>query len=361
MSHERLLVLDFGSQYTQLIARRVRELNVYSEIFPFSASADEIKRLAPQGLILSGGPQSVYDEGAPQGDPKILELGIPVLGICYGMHWMCRALGGKVAASSKREYGHAEISPRRESAFLQGVADRVRVWMSHGDRVEALPEGFQSIASSDNSPFAAVENPDKKMVGIQFHPEVSHTPQGKPMLRNFLYEICGFRGGWTSARFIEDTVGAVRKKVGDGTVVCGLSGGVDSSVAATLIHRAVGDQLQCIFVDTGLLRLDEGDIVMKIFAEKLRLKAHRVDAGERFFALGRRVVTRVRDLFPSLVGDAHLVDRRWKRRLCPGDGSSALPGGNPSRSGLVRFGDLGPEDVGSFFGRFGLGHPLGDR
>ncbi len=284
MAHERLLVLDFGSQYTQLIARRVRELNVYSEIFPFSAPADEIKRLAPKGLILSGGPQSVYDGGAPQGDPEILKLGIPVLGICYGMHWMCRALGGKVAASSKREYGHAEISPRRESPFFQGLSEKQQVWMSHGDRVEALPEKFQSIAASDNSPFAAVENPDKKMVGIQFHPEVSHTPGGKEMLRNFLYEICQFRGDWTSGRFVEETVEAVRKRVKDGTVVCGLSGGVDSSVAATLIHRAVGDQLQCIFVDTGLLRLDEGDVVMKIFAVQLRLKAHRVDAGERFFA-----------------------------------------------------------------------------
>jgi GMP synthase (glutamine-hydrolysing) len=286
--HELLLILDFGSQYTQLIARRARELGVYSEIAPFNLPMDEIRRRAPKGIVLSGGPQSVYAKGAPQGNPELFSLGTPLLGLCYGMQWACHALGGKVQGSGEREYGHAEIDLEKH-AFWKGLEQREKVWMSHGDRVETLPEGFRVIASSGNSPHAAVACENLRFVGIQFHPEVAHTPHGSRMLENFLKGMCGFRGDWTSAAFIEEQTEAIRARVGKSKVICGLSGGVDSSVAATLIHEAVGGQLECIFVDTGLLRLYEGDKVMQAFSEKMHFHVRRVNAAERFFAALRGV------------------------------------------------------------------------
>jgi GMP synthase (glutamine-hydrolysing) len=278
--HETVLILDFGGQYTQLIARRVRELGVYSEIVPFNISAEELRRKNPQGIVLSGGPSSVYEEGAPHPDPAVLQMGVPVLGICYGVQLMAYFLGGEVAPSDRREYGQAEIDVKAESKLLAGLPSPLKVWMSHGDNVSRQPEGFVITAATEAA-IGAVEDPQRNLYGVQFHPEVAHTPQGKEILRNFLVNVCHLRCDWTMASFIETTVKDIKHRVGDGRAVCGLSGGVDSSVAAALVGRAIGDRQTCIFVDTGLLRKNEYEEVLEAYCE-MDLNVIGVAAGERF-------------------------------------------------------------------------------
>jgi GMP synthase (glutamine-hydrolysing) len=289
---DKILILDFGSQYTQLIARRIREIGVYSEIFSCECSADEIKRFAPKGIILSGGPETVTSEDTPRAPQVVFEAGVPVLGICYGLQTMTEQLGGKVESSHHREFGYAQIRARGHSKLLLDIEDHVSpegyglldVWMSHGDRVTELPEGFKMIASSDGAPIAGIANEEKHFYGLQFHPEVTHTKQGGRILSRFVLEICGCEALWTADNIIEDSIRAVRAQVGSDQVILGLSGGVDSSVVAALLHKAIGDQLTCVFVDTGLLRLNEGDQVMAMFAEHMGIKVIRVDAEARYMA-----------------------------------------------------------------------------
>jgi len=284
MERSFVLILDFGSQYTQLIARRIREQHVYCEIQPCTIDIEEIRRLAPSAVVLSGGPASVFEEGAPRVDEGVFELGVPVLGICYGMQLFCHLLGGQVEPASEREYGAATIRVKKAEGVFEPFdpgAD-LEVWMSHGDRVAQLPEGFETLASTDNAPFAAVGNAERKIYGLQFHPEVAHTPQGPELLGAFLFHICGLKADWTPGSFIEETVEKVRATVGDGQAICGLSGGVDSSVAAILVQRAIGERLTCIFVDNGLLRKGEATEVVKTFRDHFHLKLIHVDASEQF-------------------------------------------------------------------------------
>jgi GMP synthase (glutamine-hydrolysing) len=279
---ERILVVDFGGQYTQLIARRVREVGVYSEILPFDASADEIRAFAPTGIILSGGPESVGEAGSPQiGDP-LIEAGVPVLGICYGMQALAAKLGGAVAAADHREYGYAEVRLTGEDPLFRGLGPGLKVWMSHGDRVEKLPKGFTAIGSSANSPLAAMANVDRKIYGLQFHPEVTHTEHGLDIIRRFVLEICGCAPVWTAKNIVAEHLDKIRATVGKERVLLGLSGGVDSTVVAALVHEAIGDQLVCVFVDTGLLRLNEGDQVMSVVKKHLGANVIRVDAEKIF-------------------------------------------------------------------------------
>jgi GMP synthase (glutamine-hydrolysing) len=283
---DRVLILDFGAQYTQLIARRVREHGVYCEIQPGTISAAAVAAWKPAGVILSGGPASVYEPGAPQLDLAVLELGVPVLGICYGLQLLARGLGGVVEPAEEREYGRALLKLGREDALFAGLpggAER-SVWMSHGDRVLRLPPGFVVLATSENSPFAAVRHRERPIFGLQFHPEVVHTEGGSELLRNFVHEICGCSHSWTMEAFVEEAVAALRGQVGEGRAVCGLSGGVDSSVAAALVQRAIGERLTCIFVDHGLLREGERGEVEREFREHLGMRLVCVDASRRFLA-----------------------------------------------------------------------------
>jgi GMP synthase (glutamine-hydrolysing) len=285
----RLLILDFGGQYTQLIARRVRESGVYSEIHPWDMDESALRAFAPDGVVLSGGPESVNVDNPPRVAQAVFELNVPVLGICYGMQAMAAQLGGKVESPEHREFGYAEITPL-ESELLAGLNDGdddaplLKVWMSHGDRVEALPDGFVATGRSANSPLAAMEDRTRQYYGVQFHPEVTHTPQGQAIIDRFVRDICGCPGDWTAANIVADAIAKVQTTVGDGRVLLGLSGGVDSSVAAALLHKAIGAQLTCVFVDHGLLRYQEGDQVMATFAEHLGVNVIRVDAAERFFS-----------------------------------------------------------------------------
>jgi GMP synthase (glutamine-hydrolysing) len=279
---ETVVVIDFGSQFSMLIARRVRECHVYCELVPHDVPWETIEKLKPRGVILSGGPASIYELGAPTIPNWVFEKGLPVLGICYGMHALAHQLGGKVVAADEREYGHAILNQGDvESPIFDGVPHSMPVWMSHGDRIVQLPPGFQSIAYSDNSPFAAMSD-GKNIFGIQFHPEVVHTPHGKQLIENFLYKACGLRGDWTPGNFIADGINRIRKQVGDGKVICALSGGVDSAVAAMLVHKAVGDQLTCIFVDNGLMRREEPERVVDTFGRHMEIKLVHVYAAERF-------------------------------------------------------------------------------
>ena len=283
-SRQLVLILDFGAQYSQLIARRVRELAVYSEIHPFSMPLEDIRKRQPIAIILSGGPSSVYDEGAPQVSPELLSLGVPVLGICYGAQLVARLLGGRVAAAEKREYGRAHVAVKAASDLFHGFqpGEDLAVWASHGDRVEELPAGFVLTGESPNAPNAAFADPARKIHCVQFHPEVAHTPRGEEILANFLFRIAGARPSWTMHSFVEQAVAAIRDKVGQGRVVCGLSGGVDSSVAAALVHRAVGDRLTCIFVDNGLLRAGEREGVEAVFRGAFAIDLRVIDAEKRF-------------------------------------------------------------------------------
>ncbi|MFC7419541.1 glutamine-hydrolyzing GMP synthase [Iodobacter arcticus] len=286
---DKILILDFGSQVTQLIARRVREAHVYSELHSFDVSIDFIREFKPTGIILSGGPNSVY-ESDYQADPKLFELGVPVLGICYGMQWMAESLGGKVEAGTVREFGFAEIGAQASSKLFGGLEDRknsagqsvLEVWMSHGDKVTALPAGFSVIASNEACPIAAISDEARGFYAVQFHPEVTHTLKGREMINRFVLDICGAKPSWTMPNYIDVAVAKIREQVGTDEVILGLSGGVDSSVAAALIHRAIGDQLTCVFVDNGLLRLNEGKQVMDTFAKHLGVKVIHVDAAAQF-------------------------------------------------------------------------------
>lgn len=280
--NETILVLDFGSQYSQLIARRIRECKVYSRIVPFSTPVEKIREEAPMGIILSGGPASVYQDNAPKCDPEIFNLGIPVLGICYGLQLTVMTLGGKVARGHAREYGKAEIEITGESSLLDGLPSPLQVWMSHGDKVTALPEGFVTTAKTTNTEFAAIRHTEKKIYGIQFHPEVVHTHRGTEIIRNFAMRICGCSGNWTMESFIERSVREIQEKTAGQKVILGLSGGVDSSVAAALIHKAIGDKLTCIFVNNGLLRKNEAERVQELFAGSFKMNLVYIDATDRF-------------------------------------------------------------------------------
>ncbi len=283
-ANQTVIVLDFGSQYSQLIARRIRECNVFSKIVPFKISAGEIKKEKPAGIILSGGPASVYQANAPKCDPEIFKLGIPILGICYGLQITSQILGGKVVKGTAREFGRAELEVVADSALFAGLERKLTVWMSHGDKVLAIPEGFSAIARTGNTEFAAVSDDRRKIFGIQFHPEVVHTPKGKKIIENFCLKICGCKGDWTMESFIDQSICEIRNKVGSGHVILGLSGGVDSAVAAALIHKAIGKQLTCIFVNNGLLRKDEVEKVAHVFRKNFKLDLRVADAEERFLA-----------------------------------------------------------------------------
>ncbi|GIP49798.1 GMP synthase [glutamine-hydrolyzing] [Paenibacillus sp. J53TS2] len=280
--NEMIVVLDFGGQYNQLIARRIRDLGVYSELMPFNTPVERLREIAPKGIVFSGGPSSVYAEDAPHIDPAVYDIGVPIFGICYGMQLMAHQLGGKVERAAKREYGKADVDFAEHSALTRGLDAKQTVWMSHGDHVTQLPDGFVVDASTEHAPIAGFANPNRNMYGVQFHPEVRHSVHGNEMIRNFLYEICGCEGNWSMETFIEDAMRDIRDKVGDGKVLCALSGGVDSSVVAMLIHKAIGDQLTCMFIDHGLLRKGEAESVMETFVGKFDMKVVKIDARERF-------------------------------------------------------------------------------
>jgi len=283
----KILILDFGSQYTQLIARRIREIGIYSEIHPFNYPLEKIKTFAPDGIILSGGPASVLEEGSPRCDIGVFEVGVPILSICYGMQLMAQLLGGRVEKGEKREYGPAEIFILKASPLFADfpLNTPVMVWMSHGDRVVAVPPGFYTLTQSPNSPIAVMANEEKRLYGLQFHPEVVHTPEGKKIVANFLFHICGLKPDWDMGSFIEQTIPKIRAQVGKSNVVCALSGGVDSSVVAVLLNKAIGKRLHAIFVNNGLLRAGEVEEVKEVFTQKIPLNFHYVDAEERFLAI----------------------------------------------------------------------------
>ncbi len=278
---DTVLVLDFGSQYSQLIARRIRELKVYCELVPGTTPAEELARRRPRGLVLSGGPSSVYDEGALRPDSSIYSLGVPILGICYGMQLLAHDLGGRVRPGTRHEYGMASVVVDRQEGVFAGLGGELAVWMSHGDVIEELPVGFAAVAHTANSPVAAMAD-ESGRIGIQFHPEVAHTPRGTDLLRNFLYGSCGCQGGWEAEGFVSHAVEEIRRQVGSGRVICALSGGVDSAVTATLVHRAVGDQLTCVFVDNGLLRRGEADRVIEVLMRGMQMRIVRMEAEDRF-------------------------------------------------------------------------------
>ncbi len=281
--HQHVLIVDFGSQVTQLIARRLRESGVYCEVHPYNRLGDGfLARFAPRAIILSGGPSSVHWANSPRAPQAVFDLGVPILGICYGEQVICTQLGGEVAASDEREFGRAEIEIMQSSPLLSGLSDSETVWMSHGDRVEAIPEGFTVIAKSANAPFAAIADENRRIYAVQFHPEVIHTPCGAKILRNFTHGIAGLNGDWTMAAFREEEIAKVRAQVGTSKVICGLSGGVDSSVVAVLLHEAIGEQLTCVFVDTGLMRANEADEVVTMFRDHYNIPLVHVDAGDEF-------------------------------------------------------------------------------
>ena len=282
MDGDWIAILDFGSQYSQLIARRVREQGVYSELIRFDTPASELAERKPAAIIFSGGPSSVFEENAPIGDEEILNMGIPVLGICYGMQMITRMLGGHVKPGKEREYGDATISISDKSNLFIDMPNELNVWMSHGDQADSLPEGFSALASTSTCPYAAIGNPDRRIFGLQFHPEVVHTDKGTDILRHFIFEVAGCTGTWKMEEFIKSQVAAIREKVGDDHIVCGLSGGVDSSVVAALLHKAIGDQLHCIFVDNGVLRYQEVEEVEETFGNHFGMNLTVVRAGDRF-------------------------------------------------------------------------------
>jgi GMP synthase (glutamine-hydrolysing) len=286
---EKILIIDFGSQVTQLIARRIREHHVYCEIFPYNKiDSTFLEAFAPKGIILSGGPASVTEGQSPRVDEAVFDYGVPILGICYGQQLMCNALGGVVSSDDHREFGRAFVNILESSLLFDGlwnIHETRQVWMSHGDRVDSLPGGFRVVAESKGAPYAAIECEKRKFYGVQFHPEVTHTPEGGRLLENFVRKICQCHGKWTMSSFVADSVERIKKQVGDKTVVCAVSGGVDSSVVAALLHKAIGDQLHCVFVDTGFLRKDEGVNVRKRFEEKFHIPIHYVDASQKFMGL----------------------------------------------------------------------------
>ena len=349
--HQTVLVLDFGSQTTQLIARRVREAGVYCEIHPYTLPLERVRALAPEGIILSGGPASVYDEGSPQLDPALLDLtredgsAVPVLGICYGLQAMAHVMGGEVKPSGRREYGRAALLIDRPEGLLDGVDDGAVVWMSHGDHLTRTPDGFHVIAHTDNAPIAALHHDSRPLYGVQFHPEVVHSEPGAQILSNFVLTVCGCRGDWSAAHFVEEKVAELREQIGDEHVILGLSGGVDSSVAAALLHEAIGDQLTCIFVDNGLLRKGEFQQVQDTLADGFDLRLEAVDAGALF--LERLAGVSDPEQKRKIIGNtfvevfeqatASVVERAGRRpkflaqgTLYPDVIESVSPGGGPS-------------------------------
>jgi GMP synthase (glutamine-hydrolysing) len=333
-AHSRILILDFGSQYTQVIARRVRELQVYSEIVRFDIPAAEVAQLKPNGIILSGGPASVYDKGAPHLDPKIFSLGIPVLGICYGLMLMAHHLGGKVVFTGRREYGAGMLRVTSDSQLFDGLGAQLDVWNSHGDEVTALPEGFRVVATTEGCDYAAVEDRQRKLYGLQFHPEVVHTSRGKEILQNFVYHICHCAMDWTMRSFIEEACERIQRQVGDEKVVLGLSGGVDSSVVAALLHKAIGDQLTCIFVNNGLLRAREEEVVQRVFGENFHIKLKYVDASQRFLEKLRGVIDPEQKR--KIIGNEFIsVFQHATEELLAEDrqGKNKLAAASPSRGG----------------------------
>jgi GMP synthase (glutamine-hydrolysing) len=334
-AHSKILILDFGSQYTQVIARRIRELQVYSEIAPFNIPAKQVAALAPNGIILSGGPASVYDKGAPQIDPEIFSLNIPVLGVCYGLMLMAHHLGGQVVFTGRREYGSGTLRITNRSELLEGLGSQLDVWNSHGDEVTELPKGFRVVGTTEGCDFAAVENQRRKLYGLQFHPEVVHTPRGREILQNFVYHICRCAMDWTMGSFIEEACARIRKQVGDQKVVLGLSGGVDSSVTAALLHKAIGDQLTCIFVNNGLLREREEEIVQRVFGENFHVRLKYVDASDRFLTLLKGVTDP--ETKRKLIGNEFIkVFQEATEELLEEDqwnGESRLAAASPSRGG----------------------------
>lgn len=285
MQHkENILIIDFGSQYTQLITRRVREANVYSEIHSHKISFQEVKNINPTGIILSGGPMSVYDSSAPDIDLDILKINVPILGICYGLQLLCKKFGGKVEPAEDREYGKAVLNLVDESKLFKSIRNNSKVWMSHGDYLTELPEGFKITGKSDHSPICAIENVEKNIYGVQFHPEVAHTEEGKKIIDNFLFNICNCKGDWTSENFVENSINEIKNRVGTAKVICALSGGVDSTVAAVLVKKAIGKNLTCIHIDTGLMRKNESAEIKKVFDEKLNLNHIHIDASEIFLS-----------------------------------------------------------------------------
>lgn len=290
---DKIIILDFGSQYTQLIARRVRECKIYSEIYPYNISLEKIRSLSPKGIILSGGPSSVYEKDAPRCDPGIFETGIPILGICYGMQLIAKSLGGEVSCSEKREYGKAQLIIDKVSKLFNGIkgkGESIKVWMSHGDQIKRLPKGFLTIAHSDNTPIASIEDPRRKIYGLQFHPEVVHTQMGKRVIKNFLYKICNCKRKWTMESFLENTLINLRNIIGDEKVICALSGGVDSTVVAVLLHKAIGDNLQCMFINNGLLRSGEATQVVNLFRHHFKIPLTYIDAKDVFLKTLKGVI-----------------------------------------------------------------------
>lgn len=284
--HEQLLIIDFGSQVTKLIARRVRESGVYSEVHPFNrVDKAMLEAFNPKAIILSGGPNSVTGVGTPRADNHVWEMGVPILGICYGQQTMCEQLGGSVESSDEKEFGRADLDVLARNELFEGLEKTERVWMSHGDRVNSIPQGFEIIGKSNHAPYAAIADSQRRFYGVQFHPEVVHTVNGAKMLRNFTHNIAGFKGDWTMAAFRGEMIAAIKNQVGEGKVICGLSGGVDSSVAAVLIHEAIGDQLTCVYVDTGMMRKGESEQVVSLFKEHYDMNLIHVDAGDEFLGL----------------------------------------------------------------------------
>lgn len=317
-----IVVLDFGGQYTQLIARRIREQEIFSAILPCNATIEEIKRLQPSGIVLSGGPSSVYDADAPACDAKVLGLGVPVLGICYGMQWMARTLGGNVIKADRREYGPATLDREKDSALFRGLPEHLKVWNSHGDHVAGLPAGFETTGRTDNA-VAAIEDQSRHLYGVEFHPEVLHTERGTEILRNFVFEVCGAKKNWDRASFISETVEAIRKCVGNAHALCALSGGVDSAVAAALVHRAIGDRLINVFVDTGLLRQNEFAETLELLRDRLGLNVTGVNASERFLAR-LKGVTDPEDKRKRIGAEFIAVFAEESRRLAAETGGTAM-------------------------------------
>jgi GMP synthase (glutamine-hydrolysing) len=338
--HNWIAILDFGSQYSQLIARRVREQSVYSELLRFDTRAADLAKRKPAGIILSGGPASVLDKGSPLCDPALYELGVPVLGICYGLQMTAKLLGGAVKPGREREYGSASVSVLDHASLFRELPARLDVWMSHGDQVERMPEGFKALAHTETCPVAAMGNPERRLFGLQFHPEVVHTPQGTEILRRFLFDICACRPDWEMSQFIKESVAAIREKVGTGHVLCGLSGGVDSSVVAALLHRAIGPRLHCVFVDNGLLRHGEARQVEELFGKAFGIDLHVAHAQDRFLGALKGVVDpeRKRKLIGSTFIDVFAEEARAfgdveflaQGTLYPDVIESASPIGGPS-------------------------------
>lgn len=322
-SSSKIILLDFGSQYTQVIARRIRECQVYSEILPYSTPAKEIQKHHPNGIILSGGPASVYDRKAPKADPAIFDLGVPMLGICYGAQLMALELGGEVEHSKEREYGAGTLEIPRQSPLFGKLPSKLEIWNSHGDRITRLPKGFRTVGQTENAKHAAIEHRGRKLFGLQFHPEVSHTPRGKEILQNFVYEICGCAMDWTMGSFIEQACAEIQAAVGNDQVVLGLSGGVDSSVAAALLHQAIGDQLTCIFVNNGLLRAREAEVVKRVFVENFHIRLKYVDDSREFIRLLKGVTDPERK--------RKVIGRRFVRVFEEATRSLARAGGKKSK------------------------------